>query len=514
MISRRQAFVSGSAAFAGGALLIQSMAVAADATGTPHPSGTQPSGESAAPASETHGEQSAQPPGEPGRDYTPVVTPNGWTLPYKVIDGVKVFHLIAEEIEHEFAPGLKAKCWGYNGTTPGPTIEVVEGDRVRFYVTNRLMEPTSVHWHGILLPNGMDGVSGLTQKPIPPGQTFKYEYTLKQHGTHMYHPHFDEMTQMGLGMMGSFIIHPRNPKVRPDRDFTIMLSEWRIDPGTSRPNPMEMTDFNILTMNSKAFPGTAPLVVKLGDKVRIRLMNLGAMDHHPIHLHGHDFKITETDGGAIPEGAQSPTNTVLVAVGQTRAIDFVAHAPGDWAMHCHMTHHVMNQMGHGSPNMIGVKSKALDQKMANLLPAYMTMGDTGMGDMAEMGMPIPKNSIPMIGSTGPFGYIDMGGMFTLFKVREGITRYEDPGWYQHPAGTVADVATPNDLQRDGIDVKEPSPKREPASSTPAAATSTAMPVTSQSTQAAQYICAMHPEEVSDKPGACPRCGMKRVLKKK
>jgi hypothetical protein len=299
----------------------------------------------------------------------------------------------------------------------------------------------------------MDGVAALTQKPIPPGATFKYEFTLKQHGTHMYHPHFDEMTQMGLGTMGSFIIHPRNPKVRPDRDFTIMLSEWRIDPGTSRPNPNEMVEFNVLTMNSKSFPGTEPLVVKLGDKVRIRLLNLGAMDHHPIHLHGFDFKIIETDGGAVPESAQSHTNTVLVAVGQTRAVEFIADEPGDWAFHCHMTHHVMNQMGHGGQNMIGVKTRNLDDKVQSLLPAYMTMGNTGMGDMAEMGMPIPKNSISMVGGAGPFGGIDMGGMFTVLKVRKDITTYADPGWYQHPPGTVADVASQTELQRDGIDVQ-------------------------------------------------------------
>src|SRR2546423_1302800 len=190
-------------------------------------------------------------PAEPGKDYTPVITPNGWTLPCKIVDGVKVFHLIPEPVKNEFAPGLVCDCWGYNGTTPGPTIEVVEGDRVRIYVTNRLPEPTSAHWHGILLPNGMDGVAGLTQKPIGPGQIFQYAFTLRQHGTHMYHPHFDEMTQMGLGMMGAFVIHPRNPKYKLDRDFTIMLSEWKIEPGTSRPNPNEMTDFNLFTMNSK-----------------------------------------------------------------------------------------------------------------------------------------------------------------------------------------------------------------------------------------------------------------------
>src|SRR5450432_2319095 len=394
LLSRRNAIVSGAAAIVGGAVIWKGFSQAsADVV------------------------QSAvsddAPPGQPGKDYTPVVTPNGKTLEWKLCGGVKVFQLIAEEVENEFAPGLKAKCWGYNGGTPGPTIEVVEGDRVRIYVTNKLPEPTTVHWHGILLPNGMDGVAGLNQKAIAPGETFKYEFTLRQHGTHMYHPHFDEMTQMGLGMMGSFIIHPRNPSVKPDRDFAIMLSEWRIDPGTTRPNPLEMTEFNILTMNSKAFPGTEPLVAKLGERVRIRFGNLGAMDHHPIHLHGHSFKITETDGGQVPESAQTLTNNVLVAVGQTRAVDFVADAPGDWAMHCHMTHHVMNQMGHGAPNMIGVNSRALDRKVQALLPNYMAMGNSGMGDMMQMGS--PTNSIPMSGGDGPFGTIDMGGMFTIVK---------------------------------------------------------------------------------------------------
>jgi FtsP/CotA-like multicopper oxidase with cupredoxin domain len=390
-------------------------------------------------------------PGQAGKDYTPVVTPNGVALPWKLVDGVKVFHLIAEEVDHEFAPGLKARCWGYNGRTPGPTIEAVEGDRVRIYVTNKLPEPTTVHWHGVLLPNGMDGVSGVTQKPIGPGETFKYEFTLRQHGTHMYHPHYDEMTQMALGMMGLFVIHPREPSgPRADRDFAIMLSEWKITPGTSRPNPNEMTDFNVFTMNSKAFPGTEPLVVKRGQRVRIRLGNLGAMDHHPIHLHGHRFVVTETDGGEVPLPARRPEATVLVPVGTTRTIEFVADAPGDWVLHCHMTHHVMNQMGHDVPNLIGVRSGGLDEKVRRLLPEYMTMGESGMGEMAAMGMAVPRNSIPMVGGPGPFGTIDMGGMFTVLKVREGIGNYEDPGWYRHPEATVARRASEEEMRRDGI----------------------------------------------------------------
>jgi manganese oxidase len=391
-------------------------------------------------------------PGRPGRDYLPVTVPNGSKLPWKLVDGVKVFHLVAEEVEHEIAPGLKASCWGYNGRVHGPLIEAVEGDRVRFYVTNRLKAPTTVHWHGLLLPNGMDGVGGLNQKAIQPGETFKYEFTLRQAGTCMYHSHHDEMTQIALGMVGLFVIHPRRPSRRVDRDFAIMLHEWRIDPGARRPNPNEMTDFNILTMNARAFPGTAPLVVRTGQRVRIRIGNLSPMDHHPIHLHGHQFRITETDGGTIPEAAQWPETTVLVPTGSTRTVEFVADQPGDWAMHCHMTHHVMNQMGHGLPNLVGVDPGQLDERVRKVIPGYMTMGHAGMGEMGDMGMQVPANSIPMVGGKGKHDVITMGGMFTILKTRDAIRGYQDPGWYDAPAATIASVAGGDDLRRDGIDV--------------------------------------------------------------
>jgi FtsP/CotA-like multicopper oxidase with cupredoxin domain len=368
------------------------------------------------------------------------------------VGGVKVYHLVAEELQHEFTKGLTATCWGYNGKVNATTIEAVEGERVRIYVTNKLKVPTTVHWHGIFLPNGMDGVSGITQAPIPPGETFKYEWTLRQAGTFMYHSHYDTMTQEGMGLVGMFIIHPRQPRAadRVDRDFSIMLSEWSITAGTSRPNTLAMDGFNVLTMNGRAFPGTEPLVVKTGERVRIRFGNLSAMDHHPIHLHGYSFKVTATDGGRIPEPAQQPETTVLVAVGQTRDIEFVADAPGDWLLHCHMTHHIMNQMGHAFPNMVGVKPGDLDKRMQKLMPGYMTMGQNGMGGMAEMGMPVPKNSIPMVGMPGPFSYFGAGGMFTLLKVRDKLKSYADPGWYKHPPGTVVSAALPDELRRDGI----------------------------------------------------------------
>ena len=393
----------------------------------------------------------ASAPGIPFRDYLPVETPNGATLPWRVVDGVKVFHLIAEPVRHTFSDGLQANCWGYNGRMLAPTIEAVEGDRVRIYVTNKLDAPTTVHWHGLFLPNGMDGVGGLTQRSIEPGETFRYEFTLKQHGTFMYHSHHDEMVQMAMGLMGMIVVHPRQPSEPPvDRDFVYMLSEWAVRVGTERPDPNEMQDFNVLTFNATVFPDTAPMVVRHGQRVRIRIGNLSAMDHHPIHLHGHAFEIVATDGGVVPASARWPETTVLVPTGSTRTVEFVADAPGDWAMHCHMTHHVMTQMGHEIPNLTGVDPSVFDAKLAEVMPSVATMGVDPGADENAPDDTLPKNSVPMVGGTGGFGYITMGGMVTTLKVREGIKDYDDPGNYEHPPGTVADVASAADLKRDGI----------------------------------------------------------------
>jgi len=367
--------------------------------------------------------------------YTPVVTPNGSSLPWKLVGGVKEFHLVAEPVKREFAPGMVINCWGYNGQTPGPTIEAVEGDRVRIIVTNKLPENTSVHWHGVIVPNGMDGVGGLTQPHIKPGESYAYEFTLKQHGTCMYHPHSDEMVQMAMGMEGFFVIHPRSgPRV--DRDFAIFLQEWFVAPGTFTPNTSVMTEFNLFTFNSRIFPGTEPLVVKTGQRVRVRLANL-SMDNHPIHFHGHTFKMTGNEAGTIPPSAQWPANTVDVPPGSTRDIEFVADNPGDWPLHCHKNHHVMNQMSHDSPNLIGVKQEEVEGKVRRLLPGYMAMGSRGMGEMGAMNMGGPKNWVPMMAGEGPYGPIEMGGMFTVVKIRDGIASYADPGWFQPPKGTVA-----------------------------------------------------------------------------
>ena len=381
-----------------------------------------------------------QPPLAPpnGQPYNPVVTLNGWTLPWRMKDGVKEFHLIAEPVVREIAPGMKANLWGYNGQSPGPTIEIVEGDKVRLFVTNHLPEHTSIHWHGQRLPNGMDGVAGLNQPAIQPGKTFVYEFIAKRPGTFMYHPHADEMTLMAMGMMGFWVTHPKDPALfRVDRDFVFLLNAYDIDPGSFTPKTSTMLDFNLWTFNSRAFPGIDPLIVRQGDRVRIRMGNL-TMTNHPIHLHGHEFEVSGTDGGWIPKSARWPEVTTDVAIGQMRAIEFQATDPGDWAFHCHKSHHTMNAMGHNVPTMIGVDQQGVADKIRNLIPDYMVMGDTG-GSMGDMEMPLPDNTLPMMTGQGPFGGVEMGGMFTMVKIREGLARddYQDPGWYKQPPGTTA-----------------------------------------------------------------------------
>jgi len=460
--------------------------------------------------------------------YVPVITPNGSTLPYELDGDVKVFHLVAEPVQREFAPGMVVNCWGYNGQTPGPTIEAVEGDHVRILVTNNLPEGTSVHWHGILLPNGMDGVSGLLQPRILPGETWAYEFTLQQHGTFMYHPHADEMTQIALGMEGFFIIHPRptagptagEPESPPaDRDFAIFLAEWHIPPGAATPDTTVMTDFNTFTMNSRVFPGTDPLVVRTGQRVRIRLANL-SMDSHPIHIHGYHFEQVGTDGGEIPPSARFPETTVNVPVGTTRTIEFTAGVPGDWPFHCHKSHHTMNGMAHGLPNFLGVDQEGVAAGVQQLLPDYTPMGETGMGEMAEHmaagHMRGPDNTLPMA-SPGPYDPIDMGGMFTVVKVRDGLTRFDDPGWYPQPQGTSA-------WKVSGPERPAPAPAEHgvhehaghehgaaaPPPPAPAAQPDKPAPAPPSATT---YTCPMHPAVVRDAPGKCPQCGMDLVPRK-
>jgi FtsP/CotA-like multicopper oxidase with cupredoxin domain len=271
----------------------------------------------------------------------PVVTPDVPDLPFEMDNSVKVFHLVAEPVKQMVFPGKVFNLWGYNGSAPGPTIQVNQDDRVRIIVDNHLPEPTSMHWHGFDIPNDMDGAPGLSQDAIPPGGRFVYEFTLQQEGTYFYHSHM-AMQEM-MGMLGAFIMHPKRPYDPPvDKDFITILQEYAILPNNATPNSMNM-EFNWLTINGKAGAAATPLIVRLGDRVRLRFLNLG-MDHHPIHLHGHQFVVTGTEGGRQPKSTWGSGNTVLVGVAQARDVEFVANNPGNWMIHCHLPHHMMNQM--------------------------------------------------------------------------------------------------------------------------------------------------------------------------
>jgi manganese oxidase len=270
-----------------------------------------------------------------------MLTPDVRDLPFEMDGASKVFHLKAAPLRQKICPFKTIDAWGYNGTSPGPTIQVTQGDRVRIHVENALPESTSMHWHGLEVPIEQDGVPFISQKPIAPGETFIYEFTVHQEGTFFYHAH-SAMQEM-IGLIGMFIAHPQTPhSPHVDHDFGIVLQEWAVLPNNSVPNTASM-EFNWLTFNGLSAPSTTPLIARLGSRVRIRFVNLG-MDHHPIHLHGNQFVITGSEGGRAPESTWYPTNTVLVAVAQAKVIEFDAKYPGAWMIHCHLPHHMMNSM--------------------------------------------------------------------------------------------------------------------------------------------------------------------------
>ena len=271
----------------------------------------------------------------------PMMTPDVPDLPFERDGAVKVFRLKPGPMKQKIAPFKTVDVWGYNGSCPGPTIQVTQGDRVRIIVENGLPESTSLHWHGLEVPIEQDGVPWISQKPIAPGETYTYEFTVHQEGTFFYHAH-SAMQEM-IGQIGLFVAHPeKSHSPHVDHDFGIVLQEWAVLPANSVPNTASM-EFNWLTFNGRSAPATTPLLVRLRSRVRLRFVNLG-MDHHPIHLHGHQFVITGTEGGRAPESTWYPTNTVLVGVAQAKVVEFEARYPGAWMIHCHLPHHMMNSM--------------------------------------------------------------------------------------------------------------------------------------------------------------------------
>lgn len=289
-----------------------------------------------------------------------VITPDVPNLPFVEHKGVKCFELVAEPVRREILPGLFIKGWGYNGSLPGPTILVQPEDYVYIRVVNKLPEATSVHWHGLDVPNVMDGVPDIEPSPrIEPNGYFDYHFKIiNPPGTHMYHTHFNTAKQEMMGLGGGFMImEPDHYQKQIQRDYFIMLQEFHVKglemgevkPGIYDIDPMAH-DFNFFTMNGRSLPYTTPLKVSYGENVRVRLGNIGE-GAHPIHIHGHQFWVSAADGNTIPLNNRLLKSTILVASGETRDIEFMANNPGIWPFHCHIPHHMANNMAEGSGGM-------------------------------------------------------------------------------------------------------------------------------------------------------------------
>lgn len=435
----------------------------------------------AAPPAHDHAKMMAEQAKAASGQYVPVQTPDLPKLEYTLDNGVKVFNLRAEVVHCEImpkthmGPARKMWAWGYNGSVPGPMIEIVEGDRVRIIFENKLPEATTVHWHGLEIPIEMDGTPYISQPMVEPGGIFVYEFTVNQHGTFFYHSH-GAMQEM-LGMIGMFVVHPKTPHTpRVDKDFAMILQGWALLPNNDVPNTFSM-EFNWLTMNGKSAPATTPMIVKKGERVRLRIVNLG-MDHHPIHLHGHQFYVTGTEGGRVPESCWYPGNTVIVGVAQARDVEFVAQYEGDWMLHCHLPHHMMNQMvsmvgpmmmSHGSGSDTGL---SMENGMGMLTKGHALSEDFGPGFGRGMAMTTNEQSAShAIGQKA----------VTLLPLPAQGALYSCP---MHP------------------EVKSDKEGKCPKCQ---------MTLVKQQAQEI-FTCPMHPEVVSNKAGSCPKCKMTLVKK--
>jgi manganese oxidase len=257
----------------------------------------------------------------------------GQPLEYTMDGDVKVFEITCEKGEWEVEPGRVLEAWTYNGTVPGPEIRVIEGDRVRIIVHNEMDESTAIHWHGLKVPMDQDGVPFITQPPITPGESFTYEFDVKPAGTHMYHSHYNAAEQVSHGQCGAFIVEPKDPSTRPqfDREFTVILNDSRLG----------------YTINGKGFPATEPFVCKQGERVLIRFMNVGVMNH-PMHLHGMPFLVTAKDGYLLPNPYYC--DNLDIAPGDRWEAIVEAEEVGTWVMHCHILTHA--EAPHGMFGMV------------------------------------------------------------------------------------------------------------------------------------------------------------------
>ena len=267
------------------------------------------------------------------------------TLTPRVENGVKIFNLELSVIKWYILPDKQVMAYAFNKQVPGPRIRVTEGDRIRMIVKNNLPEPTSVHWHGMVLPNQMDGPAEITQPPIEPGQTYTYEFTTQQAGTYFYHSHLEPDRQQSLGMYGALIIDPKDSTSTPayDMEYTIQLQEWLERDGYTFPAMlMEGGLPNFFTINGKAYPSTDTIQMKVGQKILLRFIGSSNNFIHPMHVHGGPFTIVATDGNPVPPTAQIEKDTVNVGPGERYDVIWTARNPGKWLVHCHIPHHTTN----------------------------------------------------------------------------------------------------------------------------------------------------------------------------
>ncbi len=393
----------------------------------------------------------------------PIHAPDLKKLEPQLVDGVKEFHLTAEPVRRELLPGLWMDTYGYNGDMPGPTIEIKQGDRVRIVVHNKLPEATSMHWHGLEVPISMDGVPHLVQSLIEPGKKFSYEFTVHQEGTFFYHSHVG--MQETMGMVGLFIVHPKTQHLPVvDKDFCLIAQEFALHPNSTVPDTLAM-EWNYLTFNGRCGPYTTPMVCKLGERVRIRFINFSVIDHHPLHLHGHTFWVTGSEGGRIPEPAWVPSNNVLVGVAQAREVEFIANNPGDWILHCHMFHHMMNSMTSQAGPIVRQFSTPGQLRVPGYPQIMLGMEMTGMdhSGMPGMDMEHRHNQPPQQSSGSQRSYaMDMSWMAMIEGRREAAGMRA--GWSMGVEGlsTVVRVLPP-DLYDKLVNTSEPIP---PNTSTP------------------------------------------------
>jgi hypothetical protein len=266
-------------------------------------------------------------------------------LPFRLVDGVKVFELTASPVRWTILPGVSVDGYAYNGQIPGPRIHLREGDRVRIVLHNRLPVETTIHWHGLILPNQMDGPAEITQAPVPPGGSFAYEFTVTQHGTYFYHPHAKPDRTQALGLYGALIIDPKNAadEVKADHDYVVELQEWLMREGLTYPSmPMDGGLPNYFTINGKAYPATDTIHMKIGETLKVRFIGTNNGFIHPMHIHGGPFEIVAIDGQTLQPSARYAADTVEVGPGQRYDVIWTARNPGKWLIHCHIPHHTTN----------------------------------------------------------------------------------------------------------------------------------------------------------------------------